>query len=150
MSLLFPVIIGIVFAIEYFSNETTLQATADTANQVFSIEITDQSGLIKGDITSMLGAKISTDKQASIDKVTNGQLDAYFFYPDNLDKNVVEVYAKDVGIFDNSRYQSVATTILQQSVAPTVDAETTAILKIAYLLAQQPIAMANRQTISKR
>ena len=35
MSLLFPVIIGIVFAIEYFSNETTLQATADTANQVF-------------------------------------------------------------------------------------------------------------------
>jgi len=129
MSLLFPVIIGVVFAIEYFSNETTIQATEDIASQVFSIEITDQSGLIKGDVASIFGAKMSTDKQASIDKVASGQLDAYFFYPDNLDKNTVEVYAKDVGIFDNSRYQSVATTILQQSVAPNVDAETTAILK---------------------
>ena len=129
MSLLFPVIIGVVFAIEYFSNVTTMQATEDTASQVFSIEITDQSGLINNDIASMLGAKTSTDKQASIDKVSNGQLDAYFFYPDNLDKNAVEVYAKDVGIFDNSRYQSVATAILQQSIAPTVNAETTAVLK---------------------
>lgn len=129
MSLLFPVIIGVVFAIEYFSNVTTMQATEDTASQVFSIEITDQSGLINNDIASMLGAKTSTDKQASIDKVSSGQLDAYFFYPDNLDKNAVEVYAKDVGIFDNSRYQSVATAILQQSIAPTVNAETTAILK---------------------
>ena len=39
MSLLFPVIIGVVFAIEYFSNETTIQATEDIASQVFSIEI---------------------------------------------------------------------------------------------------------------
>lgn len=129
MSILFPVIIGVVFAIEYFSNQTTMQATEDTAGQVFSIEITDQSGLINNDIASAFGAKISADKQASINKVANGQLDACFFYPDNLDKNTVEVYAKDVGIFNNSRYQSVATTILQQSIAPIVDAETTAILK---------------------
>lgn len=129
MAMLFPVIIGVIFAIQYFSNMATIEASEETASQKFSIEITDQSGLINEQIISALGASKSSDKQTSINKVINNQLDAYFFYPDNLDKNAVEVYAKDVGIFDNSRYQSVATTILQQSVSPTVDPEATAVLK---------------------
>lgn len=129
MAMLFPVIIGVIFTIQYFSNMATIEASEETASQKFSIEITDQSGLINEQIISALGASKSSDKQTSINKVINNQLDAYFFYPDNLDKNAVEVYAKDVGIFDNSRYQSVATTILQQSVSPTVDPEATAVLK---------------------
>lgn len=134
MTLLFPVIIGAVFGIIYFSNQTTMQASEDTANQVFSIEITDESGLINSDTAKLFGATQSIDKQASINKVQADQLDAYFYYPANLDKNIVEVYAKDVGLFDNSRYQAVATAILQQSVAPTVSSEATAILKgaVAY------------------
>lgn len=129
MAMLFPVIIGVIFAIQYFSNMATLEASEETASQKFSIEITDQSGLINEQIISALGASKSFDKQASINKVVSNQLDAYFFYPDNLDKNSVEVYAKDVGIFNNSRYQSVATTILQQSVSPTVSPQATAVLK---------------------
>lgn len=129
MAMLFPIIIGVVFAVQYFSNMATIEASEETANQKFSIEITDQSGLINEQIISALGASKSSDKQASINKVVSNQLDAYFFYPDNLDKNAVEVYAKDVGIFDNSRYQSVATTILQQSVSPTVSPQATAVLK---------------------
>ena len=129
MAMLFPIIIGVVFAVQYFSNMATIEASEETANQKFSIEITDQSGLINEQIISALGASKSSDKQASINKIVGNQLDAYFFYPDNLDKNAVEVYAKDVGIFNNSRYQSVATTILQQSVSPTVSPQATAVLK---------------------
>jgi len=129
MTLLFPVIIGLVFAIIFFSNQTTTQAAKDTKNQKFSIEITDESGLINKDLIKQFGASTSADKQVAIDKVKNDKLDAYFYYPKNLNKTNIEVYAKDVGLFDNGRYQAVASLLLQQSVAPTVDVQTTAILQ---------------------
>jgi len=129
MTLLFPVIIGLVFAVIFFSNQTTTQAAKDTKNQKFSIEITDESGLINKDLITQFGASTSTNKQVAIDKVKNNKLDAYFYYPKNLNKTNIEVYAKDVGLFDNGRYQAVASLLLQQSVAPTIDAQTTAILQ---------------------
>ena len=129
MTLLFPIIICLVFGIVYFSNETTNKAAENTKNQKFSIEVTDESGLISKDLIKQFGATELADKQTAINSVKNGKLDAYFYYPKDLSKNNIEVYAKDVGLFDNGRYQAVATILLQQSVAPTVDAQTTAILQ---------------------
>lgn len=134
MALSFPVIIGAVFGIIFFSNQATDKAAEDTKNQKFSFVVTDKSGLLNKDIISQLGAVEVSDKQATINKVTSGQLDAYFFYPKNLGTEKVEVYAKDVGLFDNSRYEAVAKIILQQSVAPSIDAQLTSILqdKVAF------------------
>ena len=125
----FPVIIGVVFAIIFFSNKTTSQAAEDAKNEKFSIAITDKSGLINKELVKQFNATESTDKQASIDQVTAGKLDAYFYYPQDVSKERVEVYAKDVGLFDNGRYEGVAKILLQQSVAPSVDPQTTSILQ---------------------
>lgn len=129
MTLSFPIIIGMVFAIVYFSNQETSKAVEETKNQKFSIEVTDESGLIDKELIKQFGALQSADKQIAIDKVKTGQLDAYFYYPKDMEKNDIEVYAKDVGLFDNSRYQAVARVLLQQSVSPTVDVQVTAILQ---------------------
>jgi len=129
MALSFPIIIGAIFGIIFFSNQATDKAAQDTKNQKFSFVVTDNSGLIDKKIVKMFGATESNDKQANIDRVTSGKLDAYFYYPKAVGKDKVEVYAKDVGLFDNSRYEAVAKVILQQSVEPTIDAQTTAILK---------------------
>lgn len=129
MALSFPIIIGAIFGIIFFSNQATDKAAQDTKNQKFSFVVTDNSGLIDQKIVKMFGATESNDKQVNIDKVTSGELDAYFYYPKAAGKDKVEVYAKDVGLFDNSRYEAVAKVILQQSVEPTIDAQTTAILK---------------------
>jgi len=129
MALSFPIIIGAIFGIIFFSNQATDKAAQDTKTQKFSFVVTDNSGLIDQKIVKMFGATESNDKQANIDKVTSGKLDAYFYYPKAVGKDKVEVYAKDVGLFDNSRYEAVAKVILQQSVEPTIDAQTTAILK---------------------
>jgi ABC-2 type transport system permease protein len=129
MALAFPVIIGAIFGIIFFSNRATDKAAQDTKNQKFSFVVTDESGLINKQIIQQLGASESTDKQANIDKVTAGSLDAYFYYPKAVGKEKVEVYAKDVGLFDNSRYEAVAKAILQQSVGSTIDAQATAILQ---------------------
>jgi len=129
MALSFPIIFGVIIGIIYFSNQATDQAAENTKNQKFSLTITDDSGLINEEIIRQLGASKSTDKQTSIDKVKAGKLDAYFYYPKEISKNNVEVYAKDVGLFDNSRYQGVAKLILQQSIEPNVDKQITAILQ---------------------
>jgi ABC-2 type transport system permease protein len=129
MALSFPIILGVIIGIIYFSNQATDQAVQDTKNQKFSLAITDDSGLINEEIIKQLGALKSTDKQTSIDEVKAGKLDAYFYYPKEINKNYVEVYAKDVGLFDNSRYQGVAKFILQLSVEPNIDPQITAILK---------------------
>jgi ABC-2 type transport system permease protein len=125
----FPVVISLVFAIIFFSNQATEQASLDTKNQKFSLAITDKSNSIDPTFVTQLQAKTITDKQAGIAQVKNGQLDAYFYYPADVSTQKVEVYAKDVGLFDNSRYQGTADALLAQSAAAKTDSKTIAILK---------------------
>jgi ABC-2 type transport system permease protein len=129
MSLAFPIIIAAVFAIIFFSNQATSKAAATTQKQHFSLAVTDESHIITPSLLSEIHAQTVSSKQDGINEVKSGKLDAYFYYPSNVSKQTVEVYAKDVGLFDNSRYQAVAQALLDQSVAHTVDAETTAILQ---------------------
>ncbi len=131
MAAAFPILIGLVFMIIFFSNQATSKAAANTKNQKFSFVITDASGLINKKLVQQFGATETTDKQAAIDQVVSGKLDAYSYYPKDLAHDTVQIYAKDAGLFDNGRYQAVAQLILQQSVAPTVDPQTTAILQNA-------------------
>ncbi len=134
MALAFPIIIGLVFGIIYFSSQATNKAAEDTKNQKFSLAITDDSGRISPNVIKAYGATTTADKQAAIAAVTNGTLDAYFYYPKDLGNQNVQIYAKDAGLFDNGRYTAVANVLLQQSVAPTVDPQTTAVLqnKVAF------------------
>ena len=129
MALAFPLIIGAVFGIIYFSNKASTKAAEDTKNQKFSLVVTDESGLLNKSLLAQFGASESTDKQTNIDKVTSGALDAYFYYPKDLSKDTVQVYAKDVGIFNDGRYEGVAKALLQQSVGLTVGAQKTAVLQ---------------------
>lgn len=125
----FPVIIAVVFAIIFFSNQATNKAAESTKNQHFSVAVTDKSGIVAPQLLTALRAATVTDKAQGIAEVQSGKVDAYFYYPANIATEKVQVYAKDVGLFDNGRYQAVATMLLQQSVARKVDLQTTAILQ---------------------
>ena len=129
MAMSFPLIIGAVFGIIYFSNKASTKAAEATKNQKFSLVITDESGQLNKSLLTQFGASETQDKQAAIDKVKSGALDAYFYYPKNLSKDTVQVYAKDVGIFDDGRYEGVAKVLLQQSVGLNVDPQKVAVLQ---------------------
>lgn len=129
MSLAFPLLIGAVFAVVYFSNQATNKAASDTKNQKFSLVVTDESGLVDKQLLQQFDASESSNKQASIDNVTSGNIDAYFYYPKSIAESGVEIYAKDVGLFDDGRYEAVAKALLQGSVSMTVDADKTAVLQ---------------------
>lgn len=132
----FPLIISAVFAIIFFSNQTTDNIANDTKNQQFSLAVTDKTQLIKPEVLTAVKAQVvaESDKDSTIQKVIDGQLDAYFYYPGDVSKNPVEIYARDVGLFDNSRYSGVATALLSQSVSSSVSDQLSAILqnKVAY------------------
>ena len=128
MSLMFPVAIAAVIGIIYFSNQATSEAANSASSQAFSIALTDKSGLIEPALIEGFKAKTANSKAEGMAAVKSGKVEAYFYYPKNLSDGV-EVYGQDVGLFDNSRYQSVAELLLNQSVAAAVDPSTTAVLR---------------------
>lgn len=116
MALAFPLLIGVVFGIVYFSNKATHDASKKLGNQKFSIEITDESQLVKPQIIAAVGAKPVADKSGGVHDVQTGKADAYIYYPKDIAKSPIETYGADVGIFNNGRYQSVANSLLLSSV----------------------------------
>lgn len=128
-ALSFPVVIAAVIAIIFFSNKATTEAASNTKDQQFSLAITDQSNLISDTAIKAMHASRTSDKAASIAKVKNGTLDAYFYYPANVTSSKVEVYAKDVGLFDNGRYAAVAKALLEQSAISSTTPQVVAILQ---------------------
>lgn len=128
MALLFPIMMGAVIGVVVASN----QATEDAANKMkdaeFSMFVTDDSRLISPQALSSIGATQPVSKQAGIDAVKSGAIDAYFYYPADLTKDKIEIFGQDVGMFDNSRYESVAKAILQQSVSGSVNPSIAAVL----------------------
>ncbi|MGB4762652.1 MAG: ABC transporter permease [Candidatus Saccharimonas sp.] len=116
MALGFPVMMGLVFGIIYLSNKSTSDAADQLGKQEFSLAVTDESTLVRPELLEAIKAKSVSSKQQGIDDVKNGKLDGYIYYPADIAKQSVEVYGKDVGLFDNGRYEGVAQNLLTQSV----------------------------------
>lgn len=120
-ALSFPVIMGLIFTVVFFSNQATLDAVEAIEKQEFSIGIKDDTSLIAEPIKTALGVESIDDVSTGIEMVKKGQIDAFFYYPSNLAEKGVEVHGQNVGIFNNSRYDAVAKALLTQSVSTTVD-----------------------------
>ena len=127
-SLLFPVMIGAVAGIIYFSNKATNEASEASGKQKFSFVVKDDSGLVNDQLVQAMGGSEIASRHKGIDEVKQGSIDAFFYYPPELTAAKIEVYGKDVGIFENGKYGGVAETILKQSVGSTVPKATAAVL----------------------
>ena len=117
------------FAIIFFSNQATSKAAEDTNNKTFSLAVTDDSKIVSPDLLKALKTSTVTDKQNAIKEVKEGKLDAYIYYPQDLSKSQVEIYAKNVTLFENGRYQAVAKSLLDQTVQATTTPEIRTILQ---------------------
>lgn len=129
MAMGFPVLMAAIFGIVFWSNQTTLEAADKLKEEKFSLVVTDDSRLIKPELLRAFSATTVESKQVGIDKVKQGQVDAYLYFPSDVSKNEVEVYGRDVGLFNNSRYSAVATALLDQSVNAQVNATQQAVLQ---------------------
>jgi ABC-2 type transport system permease protein len=128
-SLLFPVAIGAIAGIIYFSNKATDEASNNNSKQKFSFVVKDDSGLVHNQLITALGGDNIASRAEGIERVKSGEKEAFFYYPKNVTNQKIEVYGKDVGLFDNSKYDAVAKMLLSQSVSAEVSEVTAAVLR---------------------
>lgn len=129
MALGFPLMFAALYGIVFWSQITTMQAAKELEKQEFSLAVTDNSKLVRPELLMAAKTKTVESKEAGINDVKNGKIDAYIYFPKDIGKQKVEVYGKDVGLFQNGKYGAVAQSLLSQSVASSVSQAQVAILQ---------------------
>lgn len=129
MALSFPLVIAAIFAIIFFSSQASEQAAEEAKNQSFSIVVFDESNVVSDELLKQVGATETKQLQPTIDAVKSGKLDAFIHYPANLQTETVKIYAKNVSLFDNSRYDAVAEQLLSQSVSSQIKPQAATVLR---------------------
>lgn len=125
----FPLLMAIIFGVSFLDAKFSIDsAEEELKNNKLVAVVTDNSGLVSEQMVQQMGATITDDKQATIDQVKSGQIDAYFYYPADLANERIEVYGKNISLFENSKYTALAKTILNNSVQVSTDPNITTIL----------------------
>lgn len=111
-----PLLLVVVFGLVFISTKSSVDRTEELKDSEFSIQYTDQSGLINPEIMAAVGASEANDRATGINSVKSGDIDAYFYYNQDLTQDGIEVYGQDVGLFDNEKYSAVAQQLLTASI----------------------------------
>lgn len=118
-SLMPPVLILIIISISIASSHSASQSSQQQANTISKtarIAVLDQTGLINKQQLRKERIVIEPTKQAGIAAVQADTLDAFFYYPKNVDKNGIEIYTQDQGLSLSSSYSTAAIQLLKQDV----------------------------------
>ncbi len=118
-TLSFPVMIGLIFGIIFYSSHIGQESSSQLAQEKFTINYLDESDIVLPTVAQNFEATEIDDKQQGIEAVKTGSIDAFFFYPQTLEQPL-EVYGKDAGLFDNGKYSAVAEQMLKTSAAASI------------------------------
>lgn len=110
-----PALMAIVLTVVIFANKTSDKQQEDFNKQPFSLVIDDQSGIVTNETIAALSASRVGSKSEGIKQVQDGKVDAFFYYPKELTKDSIEVYNKNDGIMNNSKYTSVSESVIKAS-----------------------------------
>lgn len=116
-----PTLMGVIFGIVYFSNQSTSNREEAVRNTPFTLVVQDETKLIANDTLTALKAKHINDKRVGIEQVKSGKTDAFFYYPSDVTKQPIEVYNKNDGLMDNDKYNEIAKSILKASATSNVN-----------------------------
>jgi len=124
-----PTIAGLVGIIIFFSNKATHDQTESLAKEQYAFGVTDDSHVLSPLLLKAVKAEPVASQAVGEADVKSGKLEAYFYYPKDISKQSVYVYGKEVGLFQDSRYQSLANQLLIQSAQASTSPSIRAILK---------------------
>ncbi len=127
-TLIVPVVMIAVFGLIQASSQSTQNSLAAQKKVTFSFAYSDASGYVSAPLIAKLGGVNVTSPAKGIALVRSGRIDAYFEFPKDLLTQTVQVFAKDVGVFNNGRYSTIATDILQSSADQAIHSPTLATL----------------------
>lgn len=126
-TLALPVIIISVFAITRASsnnaNNSSQQQTS-SYSKTAKLAVLDETGLINKQSLISQHIVIEQSEQAGINGVKNGDLTAFIYYPKNVTKVGIQVYAQDQGITFTPPYNALASQLLSRSAVAKVSSVT--------------------------
>lgn len=112
----FPASIVFIALLSLWSNNSSNEILKDASKDI-KFSYIDKGTNIKPEAAKALKAQISNDFNESFNEVKSGRLDMLVVYPADLNKSQVKLYAKNAGLFDNSKYQNLANALLENSIA---------------------------------
>lgn len=124
-----PLVIAFVGLIAYFSNSASKKQSEQLVNEHYSLGITDSAHVLSPALLKSVSAVAIPSLSEGQNDVRTGKLDAYFYYPADISKGSVQVFGKEVGLFSDSRYQSLASFLLTESIASKIDPSVRAVLQ---------------------
>lgn len=122
-TLALPAIIITVFAITQASsnhaNNSSQQQTA-AYSKTAKLAVLDETGLINKRVLMTQHITIEPDEQTGIDSVKDGELTAFIYYPKDIAKAGIQVYAQDQGVTFTPPYTALASQLLSLSAVATL------------------------------
>ena len=118
-SLLPPILIIIIISISIVSNHSASKSNQQQANTIAKttkIAVLDDTGLINQQQLAKQHILIEPSQQAGIAAVKTDKIAAFFYYPKNVAKSSIEIYAQDQGFSFSSSYSTAATQLLKVDV----------------------------------
>lgn len=120
-TLTFPLMFAVIIGIVYYSSKTSSDSSDKLAQEQFTIVYKDDAGVIQPEVAKLFKAQPVDTKEAGIKEVKSGDVDAFFYYPNGLDKTPVKAYGTDAGLFDNGKYSAVAEQMLTVSASTAIN-----------------------------
>lgn len=127
-----PLIYGVIFGFSAISSAQTRENQEKLAKETFSFDIQDESSIVSKDIIAGMKGDVSKNKAASIAKVKDQKIDAFYFIPKDLAHEKIEIYAKNVNINENAKYSAVLKSILKNSSAKATSANQLVLINETY------------------
>jgi ABC-2 type transport system permease protein len=126
-TLFLPVIIIVVVAISHASSNSASQNSqqqTSSYSKTANLAVLDETGLINKQALISDRIVVEPNEQAGIDGVKDGKLTAFFYYPKNVIKSGIQVFAQDQSITFTPPYNALASQLLSQSAVVTVSLAT--------------------------
>ncbi len=110
-----PVLIIAVYGISYASSQNASSASQQQVAAITKhskIAVLDETGIISSKSISQEHYLTEPTLRAGITAVKDGSLSAFIYYPKNVTKNGIRIYAQDEGISNATPYNSLAAALL--------------------------------------
>ncbi|MBG0739001.1 ABC transporter permease [Paeniglutamicibacter antarcticus] len=120
-TLIVPVVVGIVFGLVSFSGNSASKSVSAQENAAVTFSYLDESGLISDKLGQDSGGTPVTDRQVAIDAVRAGASEAFIYVPQSPARTAIQVYGKDLGLFESAKYSAVATRMIAVAVKDKVN-----------------------------
>lgn len=122
-ALVVPVVVVIIGFLQFLGAQTAQDSAASRSEEGFAFVYLDESGLIAESIAAGFGGTPVASAEAGEAQLRDGATSAFVHYPADPLTDPVIVHAEHVGVFEDGRYDAVASALLAASAREAVGSD---------------------------